>query len=336
LFHSIINQFVFILLATYLGQSPALAHPPEGAAETTIVAQPAHQEINIEASAVTQAEATALQEPDRAEENSGLQLSECPHFKLQSKQSWSDWFTAQLVYGVGSWNYILSEVVVIISWLTVNSYIPERYRFDPAPYAALNLIFSFIQEYVGSLQIIAQNVTNAANETQASHHKEVILQSIKLTQLLIELNRQPTVSRQTLLEAVQQARNTLSGVVHEIDLRALEAEYSTNAPRPTFGDNFTSFLASHMRSWKYLGVLTCLFTGWTIGNGVASNSIDPYPFLYLNIGLSAWIAVQDSITIKLMSHRNKNSFERDKELYLQNIRNLLLLIRTVENTRDEK
>jgi len=59
-------------------------------------------------------------------------------------------------------------------------------------------------------------------------------------------------------------------------------------------------------------------------------------FLYLNIDLSAWIAVQNSIIIKLMSHRSKNSLERDKELYLQNMRNLLLLIRTVENARNEK
>lgn len=59
--------------------------------------------------------------------------------------AWSAWLSYRAVACVGSWTYVVFEVTAILVWLFVNSYGSQAVRFDPAPYAMLDLVLSFIQ-----------------------------------------------------------------------------------------------------------------------------------------------------------------------------------------------
>ena len=73
--------------------------------------------------------------------------------KLTIGQKLSD---KMAVYG-GSWRFIISFTVVLIIWISVNSYILLTKPFDPFPFILLNLVLSCIAAIQAPIIMMSQN-----------------------------------------------------------------------------------------------------------------------------------------------------------------------------------
>ena len=97
---------------------------------------------------------------------------------------------------VGSWPFIITQSLILTVWITWNTYLPKKYKFDPQPFILMNLLLS----------------------TQAAFATPLILMSQK---------RQSEIDRQRDIETHEHARNTLVGTIQLIDeLEELEKKLS--------------------------------------------------------------------------------------------------------------
>src|SRR5438309_3746137 len=112
--------------------------------------------------------------------------------------------------GMGTVGFLLVSSAIIVAWVISNHVVHflsnswtgllNGRGFDPAPFILLNLVFSAVAFYTGSLVIIAQQAqlrTDKANEEAAAKHREELSQS--QTQLL-EKNTELTERIHTLTQ----------------------------------------------------------------------------------------------------------------------------------------
>jgi len=241
-------------------------------------------------------------------------------------QTWSDWFSAVSIAIAGSWWYVLFELAVISAWIVINSVGNAQNQFDPAPFTFLNLGISFLQEYIGTFEVIAQNATYAAEQIQAAHHKMVIAATQKLAHLRKDASQGQSVA-EAIEEAEREAKCILTQVEYQQELQALQEETASRVGfggSVTFSDHVTDFLAKHVRSWKYIGCLTLFFTAWMVGNSEDPHSFDPFPYTYLNFFVSVWTLLQESFVIKVTFRRAQHDLKRNRMLFRQSIQILVL------------
>ena len=77
----------------------------------------------------------------------------------------------------GSWTFILLFLVVLVSWVGLNSLVLARRHeaFDPYPYILLNLFLSLIAALQAPVIMMSQNRQAARDRLEAAHDYEVNL-----------------------------------------------------------------------------------------------------------------------------------------------------------------
>ena len=122
--------------------------------------------------------------------------------------------------GMGTVPFVVLGSVIIIAWVFVNgaatylsntvSALSHGREFDREPWVLLNLIFSGVAFYTGSLVIIAQKAqtrTDKANEEAAAKHRD------ELTQYQVDLIKQNTdLTKQ--IHTLTEKLNQLTEEVH--------------------------------------------------------------------------------------------------------------------------
>ena len=93
--------------------------------------------------------------------------------KLTIGQKLSD---KMAVYG-GSWRFIISFTVVLIIWISVNSYILLTKPFDPFPFILLNLVLSCIAAIQAPIIMMSQNRQEAKDRLRAQHDYQINLKA---------------------------------------------------------------------------------------------------------------------------------------------------------------
>jgi len=89
----------------------------------------------------------------------------------------ADW----LAKAVGSWPFIIYQSIMIVVWMTVNSYLvymgmndPDFFKsWDPYPFILLNLVLSFQAAYTGPVVMMSQNRQNEKDRLAAEHDYEI-------------------------------------------------------------------------------------------------------------------------------------------------------------------
>jgi len=89
----------------------------------------------------------------------------------------ADW----LAKAVGSWPFIIYQSIMIIIWMTVNSYLvymganhPDYFKsWDPYPFILLNLVLSFQAAYTGPVVMMSQNRQNEKDRLAAEHDYQI-------------------------------------------------------------------------------------------------------------------------------------------------------------------
>lgn len=88
-------------------------------------------------------------------------------------QRWADRIAA---FG-GSWTFILVFTTLLITWMSVNSYLFVAHPFDPYPYILLNLALSALAAIQAPVIMMSQNRQEARDRLRAVHDYQVNLKA---------------------------------------------------------------------------------------------------------------------------------------------------------------
>ena len=99
-----------------------------------------------------------------------------------------------------------------------------------------------------------------------------------------------------------------------------------NDSKMTLGDKVADKLSEIAGSWTFI-ILFCLFLiGWVILNSVILiKSLDPYPFILLNLLLSCLAALQAPIIMMSQNRQAKKDTIRNKNDYRTDLKSELIL-----------
>ena len=86
----------------------------------------------------------------------------------------------------GSWTFIITFGVILLTWITLNSFflIRSGNDFDPYPYILLNLVLSTIAALQAPVVMMSQNRQAAKDRLEAGNAFEVALKTELAIQLL--------------------------------------------------------------------------------------------------------------------------------------------------------
>lgn len=103
---------------------------------------------------------------------------------------------------------------------------------------------------------------------------------------------------------------------HELLLKNLNVEYDGQL---TFGDRFADQIAEFAGSWRFIALFAAMFIGWIAMNSIilVVKPLDPYPYIFLNLILSAIAAIQAPIIIMSQNRqeaRDRMHAQRDYEV----------------------
>ena len=130
------------------------------------------------------------------------------HLAHQSKNVFGDSFMERVAQGVanamGTSAFVIAGSLLIVAWVLINNAIPYAEEtvghlehgksFDPVPWVLLNLIFSGVAFYTGSLVIIAQKAQSKRDQARevadAKHREEIAAENLKLLTANTDLTRE--------------------------------------------------------------------------------------------------------------------------------------------------
>ena len=87
----------------------------------------------------------------------------------------------------GSWAFILSFLVILFSWMILNSLILVTRAFDPFPYILLNLVLSTLAAIQAPVILMAQNRAAKRDQVRAQLDLDKDLRDLKLDEQQVRL-----------------------------------------------------------------------------------------------------------------------------------------------------
>ena len=90
----------------------------------------------------------------------------------------------------------------------------------------------------------------------------------------------------------------------------------------TFGQNISDKVASFGGSWKFIITFSIILTIWILFNVLSPNrdEFDPYPFILMNLILSAIAALQAPIIMMSQNRQEEKDRKRSENDYLINLK----------------
>ena len=89
----------------------------------------------------------------------------------------------------GSWGFIIVFVLLMATWMGINSFVLKREAFDPYPYILLNLALSCLAALQAPVIMMSQNRQAEADRAQAQNDYEVNIRSeLEIMQLHEKMN----------------------------------------------------------------------------------------------------------------------------------------------------
>jgi len=116
----------------------------------------------------------------------------------------------------GSWTFIISFGVVLITWVIVNAVILRNKAFDPYPFVFLNLILSCLAAIQAPIIMMSQNRQSekdrltAANDYLVNLKSEIIVEDLhKKIDILMEQQEENKRTQKLLLNTIEELKNTI-------------------------------------------------------------------------------------------------------------------------------
>jgi uncharacterized membrane protein len=103
---------------------------------------------------------------------------------------------------------------------------------------------------------------------------------------------------------------------HELLLKNINTEFDQQL---SFGERLSDRLADFAGSWRFIAMFTVIFSAWIAMNSIILiyKPFDPYPYIFLNLVLSALAAIQAPVIIMSQNRqeaRDRLHAERDYDV----------------------
>jgi uncharacterized membrane protein len=97
--------------------------------------------------------------------------------EFERMQTFGQVLADRMAVVAGSWRFIAGFVIVLISWITLNSLPAHGHPFDPFPFILLNLVLSCIAAIQAPIIMMSQNRQTAKDRLRAEHDYRVNLKA---------------------------------------------------------------------------------------------------------------------------------------------------------------
>lgn len=125
-------------------------------------------------------------------------------------------------------------------------------------------------------------------------------------------------------EIIENVRDDMQD--EEIIHLVLEKPISTNKQeKETFGQKLADKIAHLGGSWSFIIIFIILLIAWMLFNLLASDSIDPYPFILLNLILSCVAAIQAPIIMMSQNRQEQKDRQRNENDYKVNLKTEIII-----------
>jgi len=160
----------------------------------------------------------------------------------------------------------------------------------------------FNGQYFGELSLF----DGAPRSATAMAIKKSRLMRLDREDLVDYVNKNPAAALRIIAEMSERLRQTNELMSRQVSRNVLEEEEE----RLTFGARVADRVAAFGGSWPFIFVFGGVMVVWMSVNLLALAHFDPYPFILLNLGLSALAALQAPV---IMMSQNRQS-SKDKLL----------------------
>ena len=114
----------------------------------------------------------------------------------------------------GSWTFIISFGVVLVTWIIINAVILRSKAFDPYPFVFLNLVLSCLAAIQAPIIMMSQNRQTekdrltAANDYLINLKSEIIVEDLhKKIDVLMEQQQENKRTQELLLKTIGELKN---------------------------------------------------------------------------------------------------------------------------------
>ena len=95
--------------------------------------------------------------------------------------------------------------------------------------------------------------------------------------------------------------------------------------KETFGQKLADKIAHLGGSWSFIIIFIILLITWMLFNLFTPNSIDPYPFILLNLILSCVAAIQAPIIMMAQNRQEQKDRQRNENDYKVNLKTEIII-----------
>lgn len=111
----------------------------------------------------------------------------------------------------------------------------------------------------------------------------------------------------------------------EIIHLVLEKQISNNHQAISPGQKIADKIASFGGSWYFITIFALLLAFWMLYNLFSKNSLDPYPFILLNLILSCLSALQAPIIMMSQNRQEQIDRQRNENDYKVNLKTEIII-----------
>lgn len=104
-------------------------------------------------------------------------LSENVDAEVEESQTFGERYSDRIAELGGSWKFIISFIVVLVVWVTLNSLALFHVTFDPYPFIFLNLVLSCLAAFQAPVIMMSQNRQEAKDRARSKHDYMVNLKA---------------------------------------------------------------------------------------------------------------------------------------------------------------
>lgn len=125
-------------------------------------------------------------------------------------------------------------------------------------------------------------------------------------------------------EIIENVRDDMQD--EEIIHLVLEKPISSNKQeKETYGQKIADKIAHLGGSWSFIIIFIVLLVSWMLFNLIIKDSIDPYPFILLNLILSCIAAIQAPIIMMSQNRQEHKDRQRNENDYKVNLKTEIII-----------
>ena len=104
-------------------------------------------------------------------------LAKNPDIHVEDTITFGERLADQIASFGGSWNFIITFILLLVLWMILNTYVLIARPFDPYPFILLNLVLSALASLQAPLIMMSQNRQESRDRQRAMHDYQVNLKA---------------------------------------------------------------------------------------------------------------------------------------------------------------